>query len=170
MWSEFWIHQWLCPIHLWNGRVNVSNCIKEQRFYLFFALCIKLLQATSKSRQAGDDRTWQSIAYNPFCLTYAWSARMLCHCHCHWTRDLSISVFFLTNHLKEGDIGRYPIPQYRKKKWQIPKHRVENRLNTDTAYLNHIYIRFRMYLWLLPSSAFNYLRHLCTSCPWFFFF
>ena len=94
MWSEFWIHQWLCPIHLWNGRVNVSNCIKEQRFYLFFALCIKLLQATSKSRQAGDDRTWQSIAYKPFCLTYAWSARMLCQISAnsvtiwHWTRDL----------------------------------------------------------------------------------
>ena len=44
--------------------------------------------------------------------------------------------------LNEGDIGRYPIPQYRKKIWQIPKYRVENRLNTDTAYFNHIYNRF----------------------------
>ena len=43
---------------------------------------------------------------------------------------------------KEGDIGGYPIPQYRNKKWQIPKYRVENRLNTDTAYFNHIYNRF----------------------------
>ena len=34
--------------------------------------------------------------------------------------------------------------QYRKKKWQIPKYRVENRLNTDTAYVNHIYNRFRI--------------------------
>ena len=46
--------------------------------------------------------------------------------------------------LQEGDIGGYPIPQYRKKKWQIPKYRVENRLNTDTAYFNHIHNRFRI--------------------------
>ena len=44
----------------------------------------------------------------------------------------------------EGDIGGYPKPQYRKKKWQVPKYRVENRLNTDTAYFNHIYNRFRI--------------------------
>ena len=72
--------------------------------------------------------------------------------------------------LKEGDIGGYPIPSYRKKKWQIPKYRVENRLNTDTAYFNHIYNHWTgsAYLWLLPSSAFNYLRHLCSRCPRFF--
>ena len=46
--------------------------------------------------------------------------------------------------LIEGDIGGYPIPQYRKKKWQIPKYRVENHLNTDTAYFNHIYNRLRI--------------------------
>ena len=45
---------------------------------------------------------------------------------------------------KEGDIGGYPTPQYRKKKWQIPKYRVEKRLNTDTAYFNHIHNRFRI--------------------------
>ena len=44
----------------------------------------------------------------------------------------------------EGDIGGYPIPQYRKEKWQIPKYRVENRLNTDTVYFNHIYNRLRI--------------------------
>ena len=48
--------------------------------------------------------------------------------------------------LVEGDIVGYPIPQYRKKKWQIPKYRVENHLNTDTAYFNHIYNRFRIRL------------------------
>ena len=36
------------------------------------------------------------------------------------------------------------IPQYRKKKWQIPKYLEENRPNTDTAYFNHVYNRFRM--------------------------
>ena len=44
----------------------------------------------------------------------------------------------------EGDIGGYPIPQYRKKKWQIPKYRIENRVNTDTGYFNHIYNRSRI--------------------------
>ena len=37
----------------------------------------------------------------------------------------------------EEDIGGYPIPQYRKKKWQIPKYLVKNCLYTDTAYFNH---------------------------------
>ena len=35
----------------------------------------------------------------------------------------------------------------------------------------HILITFIIgsaYLWVLPSSAFNYLRHLCTRCPCFF--
>ena len=35
----------------------------------------------------------------------------------------------------------------------------------------HILITFIIssaYLWLLPSSAFNYLRHLCIRCPCFF--
>ena len=41
----------------------------------------------------------------------------------------------------EGDIGGI---QYRKKKWQIPKYRVENRVNTDTGYFNHIYNRSRI--------------------------
>ena len=50
----------------------------------------------------------------------------------------------LQRSIMEGDIGGYPIPQYRKKKWQIPKYRVENRLNTDTAYFNHIHNRFRI--------------------------
>ena len=71
----------------------------------------------------------------------------------------------ITAHV-EGDIGGYPIPQYRKKKWQIPKYRVENRLNTDTAYFNHIYNRFPI-LMAAAISAFNYPRHLCTRFPCF---
>ena len=61
----------------------------------------------------------------------------------HWfvAVVLPSQVFLM---LIEGDIGGYPIPQYRKKKWQIPKYRVENRLNTDTAYFNHIHNRFRI--------------------------
>ena len=35
----------------------------------------------------------------------------------------------------EGDIRGCPIPQHRKKNWQIPKYRVENRRNTDTAFM-----------------------------------
>ena len=37
--------------------------------------------------------------------------------------------------LHEGDIGGCPIPQYRTKNWQIPKYRVENGRNTDTAFI-----------------------------------
>ena len=44
--------------------------------------------------------------------------------------------------LVEGDIGGYPIPQNRKKKRYKSKYRVENRLNTDTAYFNHFYNGF----------------------------
>ena len=53
-------------------------------------------------------------------------------------------IFFLEDSFHKGTLGGYLIPQYRKKKWQIPKYRVENRLNTDTAYFNHIYNRFRI--------------------------
>ena len=56
--------------------------------------------------------------------------------------DTSQRMPLMDVHYQEGDIGGYPIPQYRNKKWQIPKYRVENRLNTDTAYFNHIYNRF----------------------------
>ena len=35
----------------------------------------------------------------------------------------------------EGDIGGYPIPQYRQKNWQIPKYRVKNRQNTHTPFM-----------------------------------
>ena len=55
----------------------------------------------------------------------------------------TVSSWSNDSHL-EGGIGGYPIPQYRKKKGQIPKYRVENRLNTDTAYFSHIYNRFRI--------------------------
>ena len=44
----------------------------------------------------------------------------------------------------KGDIGEYPIPQYRTKKWQIPKYHIANRLNTDTAYFNYIYNWFHI--------------------------
>ena len=70
--------------------------------------------------------------------------------------------------ITRGTLGGYPIPQYRTKKWQIPKYRVAHRLNTDTAYFNYIYNRFRI-LMVNPSIAFNYLRHLCTKMSMFFF-
>ena len=58
--------------------------------------------------------------------------------------SISSAIPFVGLLVKEGDIGGYPTPQYRKKKWQIPKYRVENRLNTDTVYFNHIYNRLRI--------------------------
>ena len=48
------------------------------------------------------------------------------------------------------DIGGYPIPQYRKKNWQIPKYRVKNRRNSDTAFMiGHVYLKlypFRVFV------------------------
>ena len=35
---------------------------------------------------------------------------------------------------KDGDIGKCPISQYRKKKWQILKYPVENQCNSDTTF------------------------------------
>ena len=56
---------------------------------------------------------------------------------------------------REGDIGGYPVPGYRKKNWQIPKFRVENRRNTDTAFMiGHAYLK------LYPSHVFVYLKHV----------
>ena len=53
-----------------------------------------------------------------------------------------------------GTLGGYPIPQYRKKNWQIPKYPVKNRRNTDTAIIfGHAYLK------LYPSRVFVYLKH-----------
>ena len=56
----------------------------------------------------------------------------------------------------EGDIGGYPIPQYRQKKWQIPKYRVKNRRNTRYRIYDWLYIRLSI------SRAFFYLEHVYT--------
>ena len=64
-----------------------------------------------------------------------------------------------------------------------PQSQFRNTVRKDGKYRNnaskivkipipHILITFIIssaYLWLLPSSAFNYLRHLCIRCPCFFF-
>ena len=48
--------------------------------------------------------------------------------------------------------------QYRKKNGQIPKYRVKNRRNIDTAFIfGHAYSK------LYPSRVFVYLKHLCSS-------
>ena len=44
--------------------------------------------------------------------------------------------------------------QYRKKNWQIPKYRVINRRNTDTAFIfGHAYLK------VYSSRVFVYLKH-----------
>ena len=60
-------------------------------------------------------------------------------------------------HSSEGDIEGYPIPQYRMKNWQIPKYRVENGRNTDTAFMIG-----DAYLTLYPSRMFFYVKHVYT--------
>ena len=58
----------------------------------------------------------------------------------------------------EGDIGGYPIPQYRTKNLQIPKYRVENLRNTDTAFMIG-----DAYLTLYPSREFFFLFYFISS-------
>ena len=56
------------------------------------------------------------------------------------------------------ELGGYPIPQYSKKIWQIPKKGVKYQRNTDTAIIFGY-----TYLKLYPSGVFVYLTHLCIS-------
>ena len=68
-------------------------------------------------------------------------------------------------HSSEGDIEGYPIPQYRMKNWQIPKYRVENGRNTDTAFIiGDAYLQRCIHL---ACFFFFYLKHLYTrNQPW----
>ena len=64
----------------------------------------------------------------------------------------------------EGDIRGYPIPQHRKKNWQIPKYRVENRRNTDTAFMiGHAVSITRVFLFVCLFAT------VVTSTPAIFF-
>ena len=59
----------------------------------------------------------------------------------------------------EGDIGGYPIPQYRQKNWQIPKYRDKNRRDTDTvfttgyAYPSRVFFFFFFFFFFFLSRA-----------------
>ena len=89
-----------------------------------------------------------------FCISAPYRGKISCS-----LEDSSeIPSFHRTLTPPKGDIGGYPIPQYRKKNWQIPKNRVENRRNTDTIFMiGNAYSKF------YPSHMFVYLKHLCTS-------
>ena len=54
----------------------------------------------------------------------------------------------------------YPIPQYRKKNWHIPKYRVKNRRNTDTAFIFGI-----GYLPMSPLAWRNFVTFLQVRWP-----
>ena len=61
--------------------------------------------------------------------------------------------FFVSN--VGGDIGRYPIPQYHRHNWQMPKYHVENQQNTDTTFMiGTACLKF------YSSRVFVYLKHL----------
>ena len=97
------------------------------------ALCFILREFCSKIKP-------QKERWNfPFILARARSR--LCH---KWLRS-EVSKMERGSQNIHG--GGHWVTQYRntvKKKWQKPKYRVENRPNTDTAYFNHIYNRFRI--------------------------
>ena len=80
-------------------------------------------------------------------------------CDILYARNLG-KCFYKEGNIKGGGGGNQYhnlLPQYRKKNWQIPKHRVENRRNTDTAF----YDRSRL-LNVLSISRVFYLKHVCT--------
>ena len=66
-----------------------------------------------------------------------------------YRKDYHVSWIIRWKWPMEGDIGGYPIPQYRTKNLQIPKYRVENLRNTDTAFMIG-----DAYLTLYPSREF----------------
>ena len=69
--------------------------------------------------------------------------------------DLKKVTKLESNAMLGGTLGG---TQYRKKNGQIPKYRVKNRRNIDTAFIfGHAYSK------LYPSRVFVYLKHLCTS-------
>ena len=70
---------------------------------------------------------------------WMWAACISLHT---FQRTLRVSGPKLESNAMLGGHWRgYPIPQYRKKSWQIPKYRVKNRRNTDTAFIfGHVYL------------------------------
>ena len=68
----------------------------------------------------------------------------------------------------EGDIGGYPIPQYRQKNWQIPSYRDNNRRDTDTVFMTGYAYPSGVFIFFLFFLIF-YLEHECTRNqpqPW----
>ena len=74
-----------------------------------------------------------------------------------YRKDYHVSWIIRWKWPMEGDIGGYLIPPYRTKNLQIPKYRVENLRNTDTAFMIG-----DAYLTLYPSRVFFYLKHVYT--------
>ena len=75
-----------------------------------------------------------------------------------YRKDYHVSWIIRWKWPMEGDIGGYPIPQYRTKNLQIPKYRVENLRNTDTAFMIG-----DAYLTLYPSREFFFLFYFISS-------
>ena len=70
--------------------------------------------------------------------------------------NLILVIYYCLRNYRGGH-WEYPMPQYCKKNLQIPKYRVENRRNTDTALMiGHA-------LKLYPSCVFVYLKHVYTK-------
>ena len=76
-----------------------------------------------------------------------------------YRKDYHVSWIIRWKWPMEGDIGGYPIPQYRTKNLQIPKYRVENLRNTDTAFMIG-----DAYLTLYPSREFFFFFFLSQAC------
>ena len=103
-------------------------------FITFTALCFIYSRSLSRSVQQRCS-FFQLYCYHnrprlsPVC-THSSSRNMLLR-----HRDTWLTTVFRVFWSQWGTLGWYRIPQYRKKYWQIPKCRVENRRNTDTAFM-----------------------------------
>ena len=122
-----------CPSEILYNFGNVPEMIFAHYLQMAFSKWSWTQWNTDRKRQQDKDlkvSKQQSYRAGPGLQGRSWTIPSS-----YWTRWHNFQS-------KEGDIGGYPISQYRKNNWQIPKYRVENRRNTDTAIMIvHAYLK-----------------------------
>lgn len=120
-------------------------------FYIFWSFhnCTRLCWTAkaNRSHHVASQNIENVIFFNECLLPFSFS---FCFLKGHTSLAICQHLFQVrVSSEKGGEHWGYPIPQYLKKNWQIPKCRVENRRNTDIAFLiGHAYLK------LYPSSMF----------------
>ena len=158
--SDHLLYATTLQITIWNSVILLyQKCVCDCKQFLsecdqFLGQKFVIFAACSFLFPVSDHFAWSwIIIYLPTLRHDAWVS-------CLQTKDIDLTHYLFqsvkykvsTAHHMEGDIGGYPIPQYRKKNWQIPKCCVKNQWNTDTAFMiAHVYLK------LYPSGMFVYL-------------